>query len=133
MTVRLLPILLAAGCSSGVRLPPLGSHPPHVQEFLDVEFPPPPAQVEEISKGIPGRSDCVWVDGYYAWQEGRWVWLPGYWAEPIGGCYYAPAVAAWSRGGEPRLYYTPPRWYREDALSRAGAAASCPSPRACVP
>ncbi|HEX6277151.1 MAG TPA: YXWGXW repeat-containing protein [Polyangiaceae bacterium] len=119
-------------CGSSTELAPRGTHPPHVQEFVLVDFPPPPAQVEEIPESIESAPDCVWVDGHYAWEDRRFAWHPGQWVMPAEGCYYAPAVTAWSRTGEPRLYYTPPRWYREDALGKSGAAALCPVPRTCV-
>jgi hypothetical protein len=122
---------VALACGPRTSLPPTGPHPPHVQEFVLVEYPPPPAQIEEIVEQIADAPECVWVDGHYAWEERRFVWHPGQWVLPAEGCYYAPAVTAWSRVGEPRLYYTPPRWYRDDALGRTGAAALCPVPRTC--
>ncbi len=124
-------IAVCAACGSSTRLAPTGPHPPHVQEFVQVEYPPPPAQIEEIPEAIEGAPECVWVDGYYAWEERRFAWHPGQWVLPAEGCYYAPPVIAWSRVGEPRLYYTPPRWYRADAVGRAGSAALCPVPRTC--
>ena len=124
--------VLAGACGSSTRLPPTGPHPPHVQEFVLVDFPPPPAQIEEISEEVENAPECVWVDGYYAWEERRFAWHPGQWVLPAEGCYYAPALTAWSRVGEPRLYYTPPRWYRDDALGKSGAAAICPVPRTCL-
>jgi len=123
--------ILLFGCGSSTRLPKAGPHPPHVQEFVLVEFPPPPAQIEEIPEELANAPECVWASGYYAWEERRFVWYPGQWVLPAEGCYYAPAVTAWSRAGEPRLYYTPPRWYRDDALGKTGAAALCPVPRTC--
>ena len=122
---------LAVACGSSTPLPPTGPHPPHVQEFVQVDFPPPPAQIEEIPEHVANAPECVWVDGYYAWEERRFTWHPGQWVLPADGGYYAPAITAWSRVGEPRLYYTPPRWYRDDALGKTGAAALCPVPRTC--
>jgi hypothetical protein len=121
-----------AACGSSTNLAPKGPHPPHVQEFVLVDFPPPPAQVEEIPESLASGPDCVWVDGHYAWEDRRFAWHPGQWVMPAEGCYFAPAVTAWSRTREPRLYYTPPRWYREDALGKSGAAAFCPVPRTCA-
>ena len=123
---------LLAACGSSTHLAPKGPHPPHVQEFVLIEYPPPPAQIEEIPEAIEAAPECVWVDGYYAWEERRFAWHPGQWVLPTEGCYYAPAVTAWSRAGEPRLYYTPPRWYRDDALGMSGQAAFCPVPRTCT-
>jgi hypothetical protein len=101
-----------------------------VQEFVVVPYPPPPAQVEEIPSGVSDPR-CAWVDGHYAWAGRRWEWQPGRWVVPPPGCYYAAPVVAWSKAGEPRLYFTPPRWYQRDALERTEKTASCLEPRAC--
>ena len=49
-------------CGSSTQLAPQGPHPPHVQEFVLVEFPPPPAQMilvqgwlEELKRLVPTR------------------------------------------------------------------------------
>jgi hypothetical protein len=131
--VAVVAVASFVACGSSTQLAPKGPHPPHVQEFQLVEFPPPPAQIEEIPEAIESAPDCVWVDGYYAWEERRFAWHPGQWVLPTEGCYYAPPVTAWSRVGEPRLYYTPPRWYHDDALGRSGPDALCPVPKTCGP
>jgi hypothetical protein len=130
---HVFPCVCALACSTTTELVPVGTHPPHLQEFIAVEYPPPPAQIEEITPRHPKRPECAWVDGYPAWVGRRWVFQPGQWVRAAEGCYYAPAVVAWSKAGEPRLYYSAPRWYREDALSMSGPAAFCPSPPACEP
>jgi hypothetical protein len=118
------------GCGAGTRLVPHGPHPPHLQEFVVVTYPPPPAEIEEIP---PRRGDdrCAWVDGHYTWDGRRWTWEAGRWVIPPAGCYYAPAVVAWSKAGEERLYFTPPRWYPENAATLAEHAATCPAPAPC--
>jgi hypothetical protein len=125
-----------AACGASTPLVPKGPHPAHVQEFIPVAYPPPPAQVEEIPKAAPpaGVSDahCAWVDGHYTWTGRRWEWQPGRWVVPQAGCYYAEPVVAWSRAGEPRLYFTPPRWYWSDAVDRTEKTATCAEPRACA-
>jgi len=125
-----LGLAVAFACSPSTRLVPTGPHPPHVQDFVLVPYPPPPAEVEEISY----RSEddrCFWVDGHYLLEGRSWAWTKGRWVMPEDGCYYAKSVLAWSKEGEPRLYYTPPRWYRDDASSLAEDRAVCPEPKAC--
>ena len=122
-------LLALFACSPTTRLVPMGAHPVHVQEFIAVPYPPPPAEVEELTyRNV--RDECAWVDGYYGWQ-GHWVWHHGGWVVPQLGCYYAPAVVAWSKAGEPRLYFTPPRWYRDEAATLSENEAVCPAPQAC--
>lgn len=121
-------VLVACGASTPVV--PKGPHPPHIQEFIEVPYPPPPAQVEEIPNGVSDAS-CAWVDGYYAWEGRRWEWQAGRWVRPVAGCYYAGPVVAWSKAGGERLYFTPPRWYKEDAAELSEQAALCPSPPTC--
>lgn len=125
-----LTALVALACSPSTRLAARGAHPPHIQEFVAVPYPPPPARAEEISY----RSDndrCVWVDGHYRFEGKRWIWKEGHWVYPPEGCFYAPSLLAWSKSKEPRLYYTPPRWYRDDAASLPEDEATCPEPRVC--
>ncbi|HEV8244640.1 MAG TPA: hypothetical protein VGP93_02640 [Polyangiaceae bacterium] len=125
------PALLAGACGGGVALVPSGPHPPHLQEFVEVDFPPPPAQIEEMTESLDSNSDCAWVDGHYHW-DGHWVWRAGRWVLPPEDCYYAPPVMAWSKAAEPKLYYSPPRWYRDDAELLPAARAICPAPRPCT-
>jgi hypothetical protein len=131
MTRRIvLGLLVAVACSPSTRLAVRGTHPPHVQEFVAVPYPPPPARAEEI--GYRSDNDrCVWVDGHYRFEGRRWTWKDGHWVYPPEGCYYAPSLLAWSKSKEPRLYYTPPRWYRDDASSLPEDRATCPEPRVC--
>jgi hypothetical protein len=122
--------LAALACSPSTRLAARGPHPPHAQEFVPVPYPPPPAHVEEIAYRYENER-CVWVDGHYRFEGRRWTWKDGHWVYPPEGCYYAPSVVAWSKSNEPRLYYTPPRWYRDDANSLPEDRATCPEPRVC--
>lgn len=128
-------VVAAAGafaCGASTPLVPKGPHPPHIQEFVEVAYPPPPAQVEEIPNGLRDES-CAWVDGHYMWEGRRWEWQPGRWVHPPAGCYYAGPIVAWARGGEERLYFTPPRWYRENAVELPERTAVCPEPPICKP
>jgi hypothetical protein len=128
--LRFAPLVLLVACGGGVTVVSMGPHPLHIQEFVQVEFPPPPAQIEEMTEDYEPNTDCAWVDGHYRW-EGHWTWYPGRWVLPPDDCYYAPPVIAWSRTRDPKLYYSPPRWYREDAELLPAARAVCPEPRSC--
>jgi hypothetical protein len=128
---RFAPVILLGACGGGSALAPSGRHPIQHQEYITVEFPPPPAQIEEIPEQLSDQSECVWVDGYWHWR-GRWVWIPGRWVMAPEGCYRAPAVVEWGKTREPRLNYSPPRWYREGAEFLPANRAICPMPRACT-
>jgi hypothetical protein len=125
-----LVMLAVLACSPSTRLAAHGPHPPHAQEFVRVPYPPPPARAEEIAYRYENER-CVWVDGHYRFEAKRWTWKDGRWVYPPDGCYYAPSLMAWSKSKDPRLYYTPPRWYRDDASSLPEDRATCPEPRVC--
>jgi hypothetical protein len=118
-TASLLLLLLVA-CSRK-----LEAARPVAEEFVEIDYPPPPAQIEERDEELAGRPDCRWLDGHYEWRGKRWQWLPGSWIVPPNGCSYAPGLASWSKPPSSRLYYTPPRWYRADGK------AACPAPIQC--
>jgi release factor glutamine methyltransferase len=50
---------------------------PVADDFIEVEYPPPPAQVEEMSEELAGRPECIWQDGHYEWSGRRYRWIPG--------------------------------------------------------
>jgi len=127
--LRAAPAILFAACGGGLHVVPPGPHPITLQEYIEVEFPPPPARIEEVHEALEGQDECAWMDGHHHWQ-GRWVWIPGKWVIPPDDCYYAPAVVEWSR--DAKLYYTPPRWFRDGAESLPANRALCPIPRACA-
>jgi hypothetical protein len=115
-------LLLACG-SRTIASRPVGS------EFIEVDYPPPPARIEEIPEQLAGRPDCRWMDGFFSWQGRRWEWNPGRWVVAPAGCERAPGALNWSRQDPPRLYYTPPYWYAADAsgtLSQRPCAAPIP-------
>ena len=122
--------MTAFACGASAPLVPKGPHPPHVQEFVPVAFPPPPAKVEELASGVDDER-CAWMDGYYAWAGRRWEWHAGSWVLPPTDCYYAPPAVAWSKAGEPQLYFTPPRWYRTNASELGADRAVCREPAPC--
>jgi hypothetical protein len=121
---------LLVACGGSTQLVATGPHPPHIQDFVEVPYPPPPAQVEEIQAAHSDLS-CAYVSGHYEFETRRWLFRPGRWVRIPADCYYAPPLIAWSKSGDNRLYYTPPRWYRDDADARSEALAVCKDPEAC--
>ena len=101
--------LLLAGCGARGALPAprYGEHPVPVEQWQEVETPPPAIEVEEVGAPRPGR---VWIDGQWVYQPitRRWVWEQGRWcAEPPGALFYARARFARERravleDGEPQ-------------------------------
>ncbi|MFO7179040.1 MAG: YXWGXW repeat-containing protein [Pseudomonadota bacterium] len=104
---------------------------PVADQFIEVDYPPPPAEVEERDERLAGRPECVWMDGHWAWVGRRWRWTSGEWVVPPPGCLRAPPTLSWSRDTPARLYYTPPRWYRPSAEDPARAE-PCAAPIPCL-
>lgn len=94
-------------------------------------YPPPPAQVEEMSESLEGHPECRWLDGHYEWRGRRWLWVSGEWVVPPAGCRYEPGVLDWGTGDPPKLYYTPPRWYAPGKVAGAGRDVDCPPATSC--
>jgi hypothetical protein len=116
--------IVLAGCSKT----PAPARPV-AEEFVEVGFPPPPAEVEEREAELAGRPECTFVDGHHEWRGKRWQWQRGEWVVPPAGCSYALGLLMWSRPPNPRLYYTPPRWYPASGKGRCDAPTSCETPR----
>jgi hypothetical protein len=59
---------------------------------------PPPLRYE-VRPAPPGP-DFVWVNGYWAWRDGRYVWIPGHWDRPpYAGAYWVhPHYDRYERG-----------------------------------
>ncbi len=82
-------VLLGCGASSRVPTPRSGEHPTPLDRWQEVETPPPPVEVEELT---PAPAGYVWLDGQWLYQPmtRRWVWEQGRWCrEPPGALYYA--------------------------------------------
>ncbi|HEY8945174.1 MAG TPA: hypothetical protein VIM73_12975, partial [Polyangiaceae bacterium] len=101
--------------SCGARVEPAR---PVGKEFIEVDYPPPPAQIEEMTETLAGRPDCRWMDGSYSWQGRRWEWSGGRWVVPPAGCAHFPGTLFWSKPPKARLYYTPAGWYPTDPSRR---------------
>ncbi len=122
-----------AGCrGNAIPRPPLGPHRPGLEDVEQVDYPPPPAHVEEVDNQVRRDDDCVWVDGTWRWNGRRWAWEAGGWVQPPPGCYYAPAESFWqpSPNGPAILFHRNALWYPD--FSATGSAASpCAPPKPC--
>jgi hypothetical protein len=90
-------VLLGCGTSSRIPTPRSGEHPTPPDRWQEVETPPPPVEVEELT---PAPAGYVWIDGQWIYQPmtRRWVWEQGRWCvEPPGALYYAPPRLARER------------------------------------
>jgi hypothetical protein len=118
--------------SGGLASVPTGKHRHEPGQLVEVDYPPPPAKVEEIDPAPDPQ--CRWVDGYFTWVARGWEWIHGGWVRPPKGCYYAPQILmVWlstDRGGV--LYYGRPRWYPLSAQQPGKGLAACPDPKPCV-
>jgi hypothetical protein len=116
------------GCGSELQLAPVGPRPAAAEkDAVQVEYPPPPAQVEQLP-GAPGPH-CVWVDGQWEPVAAGWEWAPGGWVVPPAACHYAPPAVQWrgAPGGQGLVrFHLAGRWFRSD-----GSAAACDAPKPC--
>jgi hypothetical protein len=113
--------LLLAGCG-GPRLVTVPSGPQPAQAApVKVDYPPPPAKIEEIPISQHSGGRCVWRDGYWDWTGGRWEWQDGRPVLPEKGCLFAEAKLLWTADS---LSFYRPAWYPDPALR--------PAPKACV-
>jgi hypothetical protein len=83
---------------------------------VKVDYPPPPAKIEEIRIAHGSAGGCVWRDGYWDWTGGRWEWQEGRPVLPVKGCLYADAKLAWSADS---LSFYRPAWYPDPASKEA--------------
>src|SRR6478735_7485297 len=121
---RLESTLLAcalAGCA-GPHLVTVPTGPQPTQAApIKVDYPPPPAKIEEIRIAHGSASGCVWRDGYWDWTGGRWEWQDGRPVLPLKGCLYAEAKLVWSTDS---LSFYRPAWYPDPAQK--------PAPKTCT-
>ncbi len=124
--------MLAVACrTQQVPRPPTGPHRPGLEDVEQVDYPPPPARIENIDLQAHRDDGCVWVDGAWRWNGRRWAWEPGAWVRPPPGCYYAPGESFWqpSEGGPGVLFHRNPAFYPE--ATAGGDLQPCPSPQSC--
>lgn len=128
-SLSMIAVVCAAwACSSTLRVPPSGSPPTIDPSFKPVDYPPPPARVENVGRD-PG-APCVWQDGYWTWSGRRWEWTSGKWVRPPEACYYVePRLLYPQTEGQQVLLYAPPAWFREfnGTVSPCAEPPRCPS------
>ena len=127
-TRRLLLVPLAVTACGGVHLVTVPSGPqPLKAQPVSVDFPPPPARIEEIPLAKKSGNRCVWRDGYWDWTGRRWEWQSGRAVLTPAGCRFAEAKLEWSTDS---LSFYRPAWYPDPALTPL--AKSCVEV-ACIP
>ncbi|MEI9938038.1 MAG: YXWGXW repeat-containing protein [Pseudomonadota bacterium] len=113
--------LLAAACGAPRLVTvPTGAQPAAAAP-IKVDYPPPPAKIEEIRIAKRSGGSCVWRDGYWDWTGGRWEWQDGRAVLPAKGCFFAEAKLRWTTDS---LSFYRPAWYPDPALS--------PAPKTCT-
>ena len=101
--------------------------PPATAQAVKVDYPPPPAKIEEIAISHGTKSPCVWRDGYWDWTGRRWEWQPGRAVLAPAGCRFADPKLEWTTDS---LSFYRPAWYPDPAV--APAPKSC-AEIACIP
>ncbi|HKO50474.1 MAG TPA: YXWGXW repeat-containing protein [Polyangiaceae bacterium] len=113
--------LLVTACG-GPRLLTVPTGPQPAQAApIKVEYPPPPAKVEEIMLARGSGGSCVWRDGYWDWTGGRWEWQDGHAVLPAPGCLFAEAKLLWTTDS---LSFYRPAWYPDPTVR--------PAPKTCI-
>src|SRR5438132_10547917 len=97
---------LAAACGSKLPHPPYATHPSSA--LTEVEFPPPPAHVEQVPARPAADAHAVWLDGEWTWHNGKWSWKSGRWIVPPPDAAYSPWTSV--RGPTGIVYYAPGTW-----------------------
>ena len=113
-------LLLAACGGPKLVTVPSGAQPAQATPVL-VDYPPPPAKIEEIRISHGSKGACVWRDGYWDWTGGRWEWQDGRPVLPVKGCVYADPRLVWTTDS---LSFYRPVWYPDPALK--------PPPKTCT-
>ena len=121
-----LALLLSACGGPKLLTVPTGPRPSQVAP-IKVDYPPPPAKIEEIRIAQKSGGSCVWRDGYWDWAGGRWEWQDGRAVLPVSGCLYAEGKLLWTTDS---LSFYRPAWYPDPAFKPAPK--NC-SEIACVP
>jgi hypothetical protein len=123
-------LFLSGSCASQSRLAKSVTVPIDVdrQGANAVAYPPPPAQVE-VLPAAPSDSNCVWVDGQWAYKVQEFEWSPGAWVKRPLGCEFAHSRLWWEKvgPGAARLFYRPGRW-----VTTAFPHSDCRAPAPCI-
>lgn len=130
MSVARWALLFGGGIAAACGVPhlvtvPSGPQPASAQP-VRVDFPPPPAKVEEIPVSSGGKGACVWRDGYWDWTGRRWDWQTGRAVLAPAGCRYAEPKLEWTTDS---LSFYRPAWYPDAASKPSKACVEV----ACIP
>jgi hypothetical protein len=127
-TRRVAAVSLALAACGGSHLVTVPSGPqPAKAQPVSVDFPPPPAKIEEIPLSHRSGNKCVWRDGFWDWTGRRWEWQAGRAVLVPAGCHFAEAKLEWTTDS---LSFYRPAWYPDPAETKV--AKSCPE-IACIP
>jgi len=112
---------LLAACG-GPHLVTVPSGPqPATARAVPVDFPPPPAKIEEIPLSHRAKNGCVWRDGFWDWTGRSWEWQEGRAVLVPAGCRFAQPKLEWTTDS---LSFYRPAWYPDPALA--------PAPKRCL-
>jgi len=95
--------LLACGAS---RLPAPAYVGQPTEALAQVDYPPPPARVEQVPE--TPKDDAVWVDGEWTWQGRRWAWKQGRWLLPPANAKFSPWTS--TRDSSGNLFVAEGKW-----------------------
>ena len=118
--------LIAACAAPPLVTAPSGPQPLNAQP-IRVDYPPPPAKIEEIPLSNRSNNPCLWRDGFWDWTGRRWEWQPGRAILPAAGCYFAEPKLQWTTDF---LSFYRPAWYPD--LSQTKVPKTC-AEIACIP
>jgi hypothetical protein len=106
-----------AACGGGSPLVTVPSGPQPLQaQPVAVDYPPPPAKIDEIPLSHRSGNRCVWRDGFWDWTGRRWEWQAGRAVLSPTGCRFAEAKLEWTTDS---LSFYRPAWYPDPAQTRA--------------
>ena len=112
-------LLVACGAAQLVTVPS-GPQPVKAQPVA-VDYPPPPAKIEEIPLSTRSGNRCVWRDGFWDWTGRRWEWQAGRAVLSPAGCRFAEGKLEWTADF---LSFYRPAWYPDPAQK--------PAPKGCL-
>ena len=96
---------LAACGGSSLPRPPVG--PAHVEDYVEVPFPPRPPPAEIVPRAP--SAEAVWVDGTWEWSGQRYRWTPGAWVLAPAGAVHTPWLVV-RRAQDGQLFFARSAW-----------------------
>lgn len=114
-------IVASGACGAPALLTVPRGPQPRAARPIAVDYPPPPARIEEIPLSHRSANSCVWRDGYWDWTGRNWEWQEGRAVLVPAGCRFAEAKLTWTRDF---LSFFRPAWYPDPAQT--------PPPKTCT-